>query len=54
MLEVHKRWGEFAGKFEDFIMVSDKKFIKKMNKARSEHKKGNLGSWESLKKELHV
>lgn len=54
MLEAHKKWAEFADKFEDFIMVSDKKFIKKMNRARREHKSGNLGSWESLKKEFDV
>ncbi|MBI4120115.1 MAG: hypothetical protein HY454_01485 [Parcubacteria group bacterium] len=54
MAEAHKKWGEFVDKFDDFIMVSDKKFIAKMNRARREHKKGKVGSWESLKKELRV
>lgn len=54
MAEAHRKWSEFVDKFEDFIMVSDKKFITKMNRAQQEHKIGRTGNWETLKKELHV
>lgn len=54
MLEAHKKWAEFADKFEDFIMASDKKFILKMRRARKDHLRGKTRDIRFLRKELNV
>ena len=43
MMEAYKKMEKFSDEFEDFILVHDEKFIRKMRKARKEHRKGEKG-----------
>lgn len=52
MIEAQKKWEEFSNELEDFLLSSDKQFIKKMERARKEHLKGKIKSLRELKQEL--
>jgi hypothetical protein len=52
MFEAYRKWEEFSEEFEDFLLASDKKFIKKMRKARKEHLKGKVKDLVILKQKL--
>lgn len=39
---------------EDWLLVNDEEFLKKMKKARSEDLSGEVISWEKAKKKLGV
>lgn len=40
MIEAQKKWEEFSDELEDFLLSSDKEFIKKTGRARKEHLEG--------------
>lgn len=52
MIEAQQRWEKFSDELEDFLLSSDKQFIKKMEKARREHLKGKVRDLQELKQEL--
>ena len=52
MIEAQRKWEEFSDELEDFLLSSDKQFIKKMEKARKEHLKGKIRDLQGLKQEL--
>jgi|YelNatPaOPRAMG01_1025707.scaffolds.fasta_scaffold59149_2 uncharacterized membrane protein (DUF106 family) len=52
MIEIQKKWEEFSNEFEDFLLSMDKRFIRKMRKARKEHLEGKTRKLEELKQEL--
>lgn len=52
MIEAYRKWERFSDEFEDFVLASDEKFIKKMRKTRKEHLKGRIRELQILKQEL--
>jgi len=52
MIEAQRKWKEFSDELEDFLLSSDRRFIKKMEKARKEHLKGKVRSLQEFKQEL--
>lgn len=48
-LEAGKRFYAAEDELEDFLLTTDKSFIKKMGRLRASHKVGRLGNWEKLK-----
>lgn len=52
MVETYRKWEEFSNEFEDFLLASDEKFIRKMRKARKEHLKRRIKELKILKEEL--
>ena len=52
MIEVQKKWAEFNDELENFLLSKDKRFIKKIEKARKEHLKGGVRDLQELKQEL--
>lgn len=52
MIEAYQKWEKFGDEFEDFILARDEKFIKKMRKAKKEHRAGKTKDLEALKQEL--
>ena len=52
MIEAYKKMEKFSDEFEDFILIHDDKFIKKMRKAKKEHRRRKVRDIETLKQEL--
>lgn len=52
IIETQRRWEEFNNELEDFLLSSDKRFLKKMEKARKEHLKRKVRDFQELKQEL--
>ena len=52
MIDAQRKWEEFSDEFEDFLLSLDERFIKKMERAREEHLKGNVRDFQELKREL--
>jgi len=52
MIEAYRKWEKFGDEFEDFLLVSDEKFIEKMRKARKEHLGRRIRNLKVLKQEL--
>lgn len=52
MIEAQKKWEKFSDELEDFLLSLDKRFIKKMERAREEHLKGKVRDFQKLKQEL--
>ncbi len=52
MIEAQRKWEEFSDELEDFLLSLDKRFIRKMERAREEHLKGNVRDFQELKREL--
>lgn len=52
MIEAQKKWEEFSSELEDFLLSSDKRFIKKMEKTRDEHLAGKVRGLQDLKQEM--
>jgi hypothetical protein len=52
MVDAYRKWEKFSDEFEDFLLVSNRKFIEKMRKARKEHLRGKVKELRSLKQEL--
>lgn len=52
MIEAQKKWEKFGDELEDFLLSSDKQFIKKMEKSREEDLKGKARNLQELKREL--
>jgi hypothetical protein len=40
LIEAQKNWEKVSNELEDFLLSLDKRFIRKMKKARKEHLKG--------------
>lgn len=49
LLEIGRKFEDAKEKIEDYLMSKDQLFIKKLKKARNEHKKGNLINVDTLK-----
>ena len=47
--EAGRKFSAAEEALEDFLLSSDKSFIKKMRYLRKGHKAGKLGDWEKLK-----
>jgi hypothetical protein len=52
IIEAQRKWEEFSDELEDFLLSSNKRFIKKMEKARREHLEGKTRNLQELKQEL--
>ena len=52
MVDAYRKWEKFSDEFEDYLLVSNRKFIEKMRKARKEHLRGKVKELRSLKQEL--
>lgn len=52
MIESQRKWEKLSDELEDFLLSSDKRFIKKIEKARQEHLKGKVRNLQELKQEL--
>lgn len=52
MIDVYKKMERFSDEFEDFVLAHNEEFIKKMERARKEHKAGKKKDLEILKQEL--
>ncbi len=52
IIEVQTKWEQLSDELEDFLLSLNKRFIKKMEKARKEHLKGKIRNLEELKREL--
>jgi len=52
LIEAQKNWERVSNELEDFLLSLDKRFIRKMKKARKEHLKGKTRDLMKLKKEL--
>ena len=49
LLEAGRRFNAAGDALEDFLLITNKGFIKKMRHLRAAHKAGRLGDWEKLK-----
>ncbi len=49
LLEAGRKLNAAEDALEDFLLTSNKYFIKKMQRLRTGHKAGKLGDWEKLK-----
>lgn len=52
MIKAQRKWEEFSNELEDFLLASDERFIRKMEKAREEHLEGKVRDFQELKQEL--
>jgi hypothetical protein len=52
LIEAQRNWERVSNELEDFLLSLDKRFIRKMKKARKEHLKGKTGDLIKLKQEL--
>jgi hypothetical protein len=52
LIETQKNWERVSNELEDFLLSLDKRFIRKMKKARKEHLKGKTRDLMKLKQEL--
>jgi hypothetical protein len=52
LIEAQKNWERVSNELEDFLLSLDKRFIRKMKKARKEHLKGKTRDLIKLKQEL--
>jgi hypothetical protein len=52
LIEAQKNWERVSNELEDFILSLDKRFIRKMKKARREHLRGKTRDLIKLKQEL--
>lgn len=51
-LEAMRQWQEVSDHLEDFILARDKRFLKKMTRARAEHRAGKLKDFGVIKRQL--
>lgn len=49
ILDTGRRFNKIEGELEDFLLVTNPAFIKKMRGLRNEHKEGKAGDWQKLK-----
>jgi hypothetical protein len=52
LIEAQKNWERVSNELENFLLSLDKRFIRKMKKARKEHLKGKTRDLIKLKQEL--
>ena len=45
LIEAQKNWEKVSNELEDFLLFFNKRFIRKMKKARKEHLRGNYSLW---------
>ena len=52
LIEAQKNWESVSNELEDFLLSLNKRFIRKMKKARKEHLRGKTRDLIKLKREL--
>lgn len=52
IIEAQRKWDKVSNELEDFLLSSDKNFLKKIRQARNQHQHRKLKDLEILKKEL--
>jgi hypothetical protein len=52
LIKAQESWERVSNELEDFLLSLDKRFIRKMKKARKEHLKGKTRDLIKLKQEL--
>jgi hypothetical protein len=52
LLKAQESWERVSNELEDFLLSLDKRFIRKMKKARKEHLRGKTRDFVKLKQEL--
>jgi hypothetical protein len=52
LIKAQESWERVSNELEDFLLSLDKRFIRKMKKARKEHLKGKTRDFIKLKQEL--
>ena len=53
LIEIQRKWEEFNDEFEDLLFSLDRRFIKKMERARREHLRGKIKDLQKLKQKLY-
>ncbi|PIU15229.1 hypothetical protein COT20_01930 [bacterium (Candidatus Gribaldobacteria) CG08_land_8_20_14_0_20_39_15] len=52
LMDAYQKWEKVSEELEDFLLVSDVKFVNKMRVARSEHLSGKIKNLSVLKTKL--
>jgi hypothetical protein len=52
LIEAQKKWERVSDELEDFLLSLDKRFLRKMKKAKREYERGKIKDFEELKRRL--
>jgi hypothetical protein len=52
LIEAQKKWEKVSDELEDFLLSLDKRFLRKMKKAKREHERGKTKDFKELKRRL--
>jgi hypothetical protein len=52
LIEAQKKWERVSDELEDFLLSLDKRFLRKMKKAKREQERGKIKDFKELKRRL--